>query len=525
MICPYCQADNRDDAKYCNECGMPLSGMMAQMAAMVDGPEAPERDVSEDPTQRLPVAEEPDAPCEEAAPAEPAAEATSHIVDPADIPAIPVAGVNADEEGHVYEASDFMDEEPFDETPEQGDVQPSSEDFPQEEKAALEDEDIVDDYSDPDGFDEPWDLQGGSWNSSWSECGDSSGAGEEGSWQSEDTAEMPPASARTYPSQHENRGSGSQKPSPKERKGHRRKVVAVVLVALLAVVGVACAGVSYSAELWGGKTVPSVVGRTKTDAVYLLTQKGFNASVVEVKSDDTEGVVLDQSPSSGSRKDKGTVVEIQVSSARHVPEVVGLSRDEAKQLLKDEGIANVVIETVGSDEAEGTVLSVDPAVGTRTTESTAVTLTVAAPYSVPDVTGLSWEEANEQLTDIGYAVESVYVYDDEVEEGTVVSTDPAADEELALGETVTLSVALSRGDELESASFEYLANLDTIELSGTTYQISSVDGVSYEGDETIAFTVTARPLNGFGGEGSYAGERQVNGTIVWNSDDSIQAIY
>ena len=33
MICPNCQTENRDQAKFCDECGFPLSGLIAQVAA------------------------------------------------------------------------------------------------------------------------------------------------------------------------------------------------------------------------------------------------------------------------------------------------------------------------------------------------------------------------------------------------------------------------------------------------------------------------------------------------------------
>lgn len=508
MICPYCQADNRDDAKYCNECGMPLSGMMARMAAMVDGPEPPESPIEHDEeaegsAAEAPLAEDPYEP--DGAAGRPA-EGAGHPVDPGEIPAIMVEGVNADASGRDWEAVEAAGEaeagDPYDD-PDAFDDVPSARLFSDGDDS--EEDEGPYDYEDPflgEGY-----VSGSS------------------SWNSEDTVEMPSVNERSGPRRNERAGAArqEQKPPEKKRRGGRLALIAVAVVAAVLVAGVA--GASYYMELWGGKTVPDVVGRTQADASYLLDQKGFKVSITETKSDDTEGVVLGQNPAGGSRKDKDTVIEIQVSTARLVPEVVGLSRDEAKTLINDEGLLNIVVETEGSDEAKGTVLSVSPEAGTKVTESTAITLTVAEPYSVPDVTGKSWEEACETLEAAGYAVESTYVYDEEAEEGSVVSTEPEAGTELELGSTVTLSLALSRGDELETASFEYLASLDTIELSGTTYQISSVDGVSYQGDDTIAFTVTARAVGMLEGEMVSAGERQVNGTIVWNEDDTIQSVF
>ncbi len=33
MICPNCQSENKDGAKFCNDCGFPLTGRMAAVAA------------------------------------------------------------------------------------------------------------------------------------------------------------------------------------------------------------------------------------------------------------------------------------------------------------------------------------------------------------------------------------------------------------------------------------------------------------------------------------------------------------
>ena len=35
MICPNCQTENRDQAKFCDQCGFQLSGLIAQVAADV----------------------------------------------------------------------------------------------------------------------------------------------------------------------------------------------------------------------------------------------------------------------------------------------------------------------------------------------------------------------------------------------------------------------------------------------------------------------------------------------------------
>ena len=58
----------------------------------------------------------------------------------------------------------------------------------------------------------------------------------------------------------------------KKRKAARRTraIVAVVVVAILAAAAI---GVTYSLELWGGKTVPDVSGEAQAGAMRLLGQR------------------------------------------------------------------------------------------------------------------------------------------------------------------------------------------------------------------------------------------------------------
>ncbi len=167
------------------------------------------------------------------------------------------------------------------------------------------------------------------------------------SWGPGDTMEMPRIEGQAAPKQKEFRA-----PDANQKKGGKGKIVAIVLVCLLAVGG-AAAGVTYYLELWGGKMLPDVVGMTQSDAVYVLESKGFAVHEEKIKSDDTEGVVLLMDPVAGSREEEGTEVAIHVSEARTIPDVAGKQRDEAAALLEKDGFEKVSFVTEKSNEREG----------------------------------------------------------------------------------------------------------------------------------------------------------------------------
>lgn len=225
-----------------------------------------------------------------------------------------------------------------------------------------------------------------------------------------------------------------------ERK-HRlsRWVVALIIVALLAAAG-GVAYYTYDQEIWGGRTIPSVMGMSEDKATQALEARGFSVSVEYQAADDGFGVVLSCSPDPGARVDPSAGVTIVVSAQRTIPSVVGMDVSAARQALLDAGVGTIHLTYHNSDQAEGTVLSVDPDEGAAFTSSDTVTLTVARPYTVPDLGGMSLSDAQAALEDEGLTASVTYV-DSTAEKNTVVGTSPPAGERVSSGATVELKVS------------------------------------------------------------------------------------
>lgn len=230
-------------------------------------------------------------------------------------------------------------------------------------------------------------------------------------------------------------------PEPEEPKGRSSRLGLVSAVAVfLAALALLAAFVTWRMELWGGRTLPDTVGMDQAQATQLLQDGGFSVATSDVVSDGNVGKVVEQDPAPGRRVDPGTVVALGVGVERSIPDVEGMTLDDAKRALEKRGIARLRIEYENSDSEEGTVISASPAAGTVVAEDDVVTLVVAQPYTVPDVAGLSSDEAKEAVTRAGLTPREVLVASDE-ESGTVVSTDPGAGATLKQGATVTLNVS------------------------------------------------------------------------------------
>lgn len=217
-----------------------------------------------------------------------------------------------------------------------------------------------------------------------------------------------------------------------------RPFLAILLVA--AVLGGGAAVVTYGMELWGGRAVPYVLGSSQGNAEEKLAEKGLVARVEAEPADDAIGKVLAQDPEAGTRVPEGSEVTLTVATNRTIPEVVGMSEQEARDVLAKAGAERVKTQTRPSTEAEGTVIAVSPEAGAPFVSRSEIVLTVAGPYRVPDVIGQKETDAVDALKDAGLSADVSYVTSDKTVR-TVVETSPAAGEIIAEGGTVSVKVS------------------------------------------------------------------------------------
>ena len=317
---------------------------------------------------------------------------------------------------------------------------------------------------------------------------------------------------------------------------HRGRVrpwaVVLVVVALLAAAAFVVK-YTYENEYWGGKTVPDVVGKTETEARSTLSPLGFSITVNEVLSDDNVGKVVSMDPAAGTRTGDDLSVTITVAVARTIPSVVGLSQSDAKTALLNEGAKNITIAYKNSSEAEGTVLAVSPGEGEAFVSSDQITLTVAQPFKVPDVVGLSLTDAEQTLQDAGLTY-SVSYSDEKGDENVVLSTSPEAGTQVSEGSTVTLYVPAPKlSDAYHIAEYFDIepADLDAY-LAKQGYSVSST-GVFSSGDAyavytngTVTITITDSPESadaaGAGtGTSALAGGKPVGGVRLQASASTV----
>ena len=217
-----------------------------------------------------------------------------------------------------------------------------------------------------------------------------------------------------------------------------RPFLALLLVA--AVLGGGGAVLAYGMELWGGKSVPYLVGESQANAEERLAEKGLVARVEAQPADDAIGKVLSQDPDRGTRLPEGSEVTIVVATNRTIPEVIGMYEGDARAVLQSAGAESVETVLRPSSEPEGIVIDINPGQGQPFVSRSVVTITVAAPFTVPDVIGKKESDALEALQGAGFATEVEYITS-EATVRTVVETWPGPGEVIEEGGMVHVRVS------------------------------------------------------------------------------------
>jgi serine/threonine-protein kinase len=126
-----------------------------------------------------------------------------------------------------------------------------------------------------------------------------------------------------------------------------------------------------------------------------------------------------------------------------VPNLVSQTQKDATQLAKNAELNVSITKKPCEDQKTGNVCDQDPKAGVKATKGDTITLIVstgAPKVSVPDVTGLTFEEAKSQLTGKGFQVEKKTEESDRTP-GVVTAQDPTGSTEREKGSTITLTVA------------------------------------------------------------------------------------
>lgn len=182
-----------------------------------------------------------------------------------------------------------------------------------------------------------------------------------------------------------------------------------------------------------------------------------------------------------------------------VPNLSKMTEDQAKAALKELRLGVNVQTGTSDDVPEGQVYDQSPAAGTKVDVHTQVTINISSgkeKFSLDDVTGMQYQQAQAQLENDGLVVSLEFDYSDSVGSDKVISTSPKAGSQVAKGDTITITA--SKGKETKTTIVPNLLgqNIDDaiqmIKDAGLTYNGKSSDySDSYSENQVMDQSISA----------------------------------
>ncbi|RVU54758.1 Stk1 family PASTA domain-containing Ser/Thr kinase [Anaerosphaera multitolerans] len=183
-------------------------------------------------------------------------------------------------------------------------------------------------------------------------------------------------------------------------------------------------------------SVPPIVGETDDVARQKLEAVGLVISIEgnteDPKYEDRE--VVSQDPKEGTEVEKGSTIKVTVNvlpDAINMPDLVGKTLDEAKEIMKENGLEiSEVVEEHDDEVEEGKIISQDPTAGSSAVKDKKITVVVSKgekekeEISIPNFKGWDEEEARSNLEAKGFIVEVKKDYFKNVGIGQVADYDP-----------------------------------------------------------------------------------------------------
>ena len=257
--------------------------------------------------------------------------------------------------------------------------------------------------------------------------------------------------------------------------------------------------------------VPDLRGMTLEEAREEYGDLGltFEVGSQEASSEYDPGQIIDQDVEAGDMVASGTTIRVTVAADEEaeevtVPNVVGDSSDSAMSALEDAGLVVSREFQYDSSVEAGIVISQTPEGGSTAKEGDTVTIYVSQgteTVRVPDVRGMSQQEAQTELGNAGLNIGSVSEeYSDSVDAGLVISQSVSQGSYADVGTRVNL--VISRGPEEKTYYLRSRINAPSGNISNVSADIVLTKAESDEVIETwtgvteFPFVATASGITG-----------------------------
>ena len=229
-------------------------------------------------------------------------------------------------------------------------------------------------------------------------------------------------------------------------KANRRSGRWLVIFTLLAIFASVGSGWWFSTGPGGAAIIPELEGRSLEVAISALEPIGLRVTQQQENNAQPAGLVTRTEPAAGTRVAKQSEVTVFVSLGPKqvlVPDPVGLSLDEAKEVLVSSGLTPGNVTSFYAATEAGQVFAFSQPTGAYINEGSVLDLQLSL-GPVPDVVGNTSSQATQTLEGLGLSVSTVQIFSDDVAAGQVVSLQALL---YPLPESGSVTLNISKGPE------------------------------------------------------------------------------
>ena len=282
------------------------------------------------------------------------------------------------------------------------------------------------------------------------------------------------------------------------RKRRTAIIMTLVVIALLLIGGSVWA-LSRSAATPEAVSVPNVVGLSQADAKSQIEAVGleWELNPEKVASDTVDkDAVASTDPAGGTQAEKGSTVRVTISSGPDsvtLPDnLVGMSPDEARQAVEALGLKwEVNSSKVASDTvAEGKVAQTNPSPGSKVKAGQTITAYLSSgsdQVEVPDLVGMSQDQARSALKAVGLELGNVTTVDSDKDKDRIVSQDPETGSKVKKGTAIAVSISTGKAAQVEIPTVVGISREDAeaqLKALGLTVTVEEVSGSQPSGQVT-----------------------------------------
>lgn len=236
---------------------------------------------------------------------------------------------------------------------------------------------------------------------------------------------------------------------------HKKKVITAVIVGVALLVGAIIGLVMWITQgvNTDTETLENFAGQSYDQ---LISSDAYNYEFVaeyQETDDYPSGTVISQVPEAGERVIAGSKVTLIVAKSADdipVPNCYGLTLEKAERMLSNSKLNVYKTAEISSETVEeGSVVYTDPKAGSVVSAdreiiiyvSTGPSTTVINSYIIPDVSGLSQNDAKNFLKKSGFTNVNIETSDNPLPKGIVISQSPSAGKSVKANDAIKLVVS------------------------------------------------------------------------------------